>query len=199
MHHTPETRVSLLVRLRDRADHDAWREFLEIYEPVIYRLARARGLQDADARDLTQQVLIAVADKVPKWQTENRQGSFRGWLFRVARNLIVNLIIHRQRHPIGSGSSRIQQLLDQHPAREGDDLSAFDFEYRRQLFHYAARQVRREFRSTTWSAFWQTCVEGRSVQQVAGELDLSAGAVYIARSRVMARLRRRIEQIEEST
>jgi len=199
MQNTPETRASLLIRLRDRQNRQAWTEFVDIYDPLIYRLARRQGLQDADARDLTQQVLMAVAAKVENWNPDRSKGSFRAWISQVARNLIINMLIHRRRHPPGTGDSNIQQLLNQKSAPTGEDSALFDAEYRRQLFHHVAGQVRDEFRSTTWSAFWDTCVQGQEIKQVAQRLDISIGAVYIARSRVLARLRQRIEQIEEAT
>ena len=198
MQNTPETRASLLIRLRDRRNSQAWSEFVDIYEPLIYRLARRRGLQDADARDLTQQVLMAVAAKVENWDPSRSRGSFRAWVSQVARNLIVNMLVHRRRHPPGTGDSNIQELLNQKPAATAEDTAVFDSEYRRRIFHYAAEQVRKEFRATTWNAFWDSCVQGQEIKQVAQRLGMTVGAVYIARSRVLARLRQRIEQIEET-
>lgn len=199
MQETPEMRASLLVRMRDPGDGAAWAEFVQVYEPVVYRLARGQSLQDADARDLTQQVLMAVAGRVERWDPDRSRGSFRGWLFRVARNLIVNLMINRRRHPPGTGDSDVQRLLDEKPAPVGEESARFDVEYRRQLFRWVAQQIRGEFREFTWDAFWQTCVEGVEIKQAAEQLDLSVGAVYIARSRVLARLRERIEQLERDS
>ena len=88
-------------------------------------------------------------------------------------------------------------MLAEQPAPESEDSACFDLEYRRRLFRWAAEQIRGEFQASTWKAFWRTCVEGRAIQEVAAELQLSAGAVYVARSRVMARLRKRIGLIED--
>jgi RNA polymerase sigma-70 factor (ECF subfamily) len=182
--------------MRDPQDGRAWAEFVEIYEPVVYRLARKEGLQDADARDLTQQVLIAVADRVERWDPDRSKGSFRAWLYRVARNLTVNLMVNRRRHPPGTGDTGVQRLLNEKPAPAGEESALFDAEYRRQVFRWAAEQVRGEFRDTTWDAFWRTCVEGCEMKRVAEQLDMSVGAVYIARSRVLARLREVVIRIE---
>ena len=193
----PETRDSLLVRLRDAQDGHAWAEFVQIYEPVVYRLARGQRLQDADARDLTQQVLMAVARRAEQWDPDRSKGSFRAWLFRVSRNLVVNLLVNRQRHPPGTGDPEVQRLLDEKPAPEGQESALFDVTYRRQMFHFAAEQVRDEFRESTWEAFWRTCVEGCAIKEAASQLGMSVGAVYIARSRVMAKLRAEVQAYQQ--
>src|SRR5262249_53256993 len=153
------------------------------------RVARARGLQSADAADIAQEVYRAVAAAVDRWDPDRTRGSFRGWLFRIARNLAINLLVARRRHVQGTGDTHVLDLLHQQPAADAEEPALFDAEYRRRLFHWAAERVRPEFRDATWRAFWRTSVEGAGPQVVAEELGLSVGAVYIARSRVMARLR----------
>jgi RNA polymerase sigma-70 factor (ECF subfamily) len=197
MDESPATRRSLIVKLRDPADTAAWREFAAIYEPWIYRLARRRGLQDADARDLCQEVFRALARSVDRW--EPARGSFRGWLSRIARNLMINLLTRREPFSLGSGASGVQDLLEAQPAPDPSATALFEAEYRRHLFQRAADEVRGEFTPSTWQAFWRTAVEGRPGAEVAAALGLSVGAVYIARSRVLARLKRRIEQLGDQT
>ena len=107
---------------------------------------------------------------------------------------MVNLMINRRRHPPATGDSNVQRILEEKPAPAGEESALFDIEYRRQLFCWAAEQVRGEFRETTWDAFWRTCVDGCEIKSTAEQLDMSAGAVYIARSRVLARLRQKVEQ-----
>ena len=186
---SPTTRPSLLVRLRDPRDEQAWEKFVAIYTPLIDRLARSRGLQNADAADLAQDVFRAVAGAIDRWDPDPARGSFRGWLFQIARNLAINLLTARRRHVQGSGDSDVLERLHRLPAPDAEETILFDAEYRRSLFHRAAEQVRDEFRESTWRAFWRTGVEGREPAEVAQELKLSVGAVYIAKSRVMARLR----------
>jgi RNA polymerase sigma-70 factor (ECF subfamily) len=195
MDESPATRRSLIVKLRDPADEAAWREFLTLYEPLVYRLARRKGLQDADARDLCQEVFRAVAQSIDRWEPD--RGSFRGWLIRIARNLLINFLTRGRNQPRGSGSTSVQDLLEVEPAADPSATAVFDAEYRRRLFRWAAEDVRREFTPRTWQAFWRTAVEDGSPRAVAAELGLSIGAVYIARSRVLARLRRRVEQLGE--
>src|SRR5580700_9759268 len=94
---TPSTRASLLFRLRDPQDHEAWVEFVSLYEPVAYRLLRRHGLQDADARDVMQELFVAVSNSIDRWDPAKERGSFRGWLRRVARNLFINWLKRRER------------------------------------------------------------------------------------------------------
>jgi len=196
----PSTRVSLLVRLKAPRDERAWTEFVEIYEPLIHRLAHARGVQEADADDLAQEVFRTVAGVIEQWDPDPARGSFRAWLSRIARNLIVNLLAARGRQTasFGTGGTEMVEILEAQPAG-GADSALFDIEYRRQVFASAAQRARAHFQETTWHAFWRTGVEGRDVSAVAAELGLTPGALYVARSRVMARLRQEIDQIEGGT
>lgn len=197
MDDTPLTRPSLLVRLRNFQDQQSWEEFYAVYRPLIYRMARNQGFQDADAWELTQEVFVAVASAIERWDPDPRRGSFRGWLFRIARNLMINWLAYRRRHPSGSGDSDMLSLLTEQPDPCQEDSAIFDQQYRQQAFAWAAEEIRTQFRATTWQAFWLTAVENQSVTAVAKKLEMSAGAVYIARSRVMARLRKKIETLEE--
>ena len=192
---TPATRQTLIVKLRDPADAGAWREFVAIYQPLVYRLARRKGLQDADAHDLCQEVFRAVARSIERYDPDPACGSFRGWLARIARNLLINFVTRRRFQPRGSGATSVQELLEAQPAVDPSATALFEAEYRIQVFRWAAEEVRGQLAPTTWQAFWQTAVEGRPPDEVAVELCLSVGAVYVARSRVLARLRRRIEQL----
>jgi RNA polymerase sigma factor (sigma-70 family) len=186
------TRHSLVLRLRDRGDTAVWEEFTEVYGPLVYRLAQRRGLQDADASDLCQEVFAAVAAAIGRWDPDPGKGRFRAWLFRIARNRLVDFLADRRRQAAGSGSSGVQDLLDARPAGDAGAEAEFAAEFRRRAFRWAADRVRAEFTEPTWQAFWRTGVEGRAITEVAGELGLSVGAVYVARSRVLSRLRRRV-------
>jgi RNA polymerase sigma factor (sigma-70 family) len=197
MNQLPDTRHTLLIRLQQAEDQQAWREFLEIYEPVVYRLARHRGLQHADALDVTQDVLASVATAIDRWDPDPAQGRFRGWLFTIARNLIVDALVVKSHRPRGSGQTTIQQLLEQQPAVEEQEASVCEWEYQRATFQWAAEQIRGEFQEKTWQAFWQTGVGNEPIPDTAARLGLSVGAVYAARSRVLARLRKKIEQLED--
>ena len=196
MEDSPVTRASLLLRIRDGQDKEAWRQFVEIYASLIYGFARKRGLQDADAADLMQDVLRSIASAVGRLDYDPRRGSFRSWLYTVTRNKLYSFLDGQRRHPRGSGDSGAQQLLEEQ-AGPDDSAAAWDQEYQRRLFGWAADHVRTEFQESTWQAFWQTAVEGRGPKDVARELNLSPGAVYVAKSRVIARLREKIQEVQD--
>jgi RNA polymerase sigma factor (sigma-70 family) len=113
----PTTRPSLLVRLRDIHDQDAWRLFAGIYAPLVYGFARRHRLQEADAADLTQEVLRAVAERAGQLNYDRRLGSFRGWLFTVAHRKLCDFWTRQKRQGRGSGDTDVQELLEDRPAR----------------------------------------------------------------------------------
>ena len=193
----PETRESLIVQVKDPNNRDAWGQFVDIYRPVIYRIAVARGLQDADAQDLTQHVLIAVASSIGRWEKAGEATRFRHWLRRVAMNAIINAVSRRPCDQ-ATGTSSIQDLLDECPERECETDSLIALEYRRELFLRAAAFVRTDVDAETWRAFEMTVIEGSSNGVAAQELGKSIGTIYASRSRVMKRLRTAVAEIEES-
>ena len=192
----PLTRVTLLTRLKDGRDGDAWREFVQLYGPVVYRFARNRGLQDADAADLMQDVLRSVARNAHRMEYDPKKGTFRGWLYTVTRNKIYNFLSSNKNRPRGTGDADAQERLDATPAREEEGPDAdWEKEYQRRLSARAMEIVKGEFHANTWSAFWQTAVEGKPAADVGQALKMTAGAVYVAKSRVLARLRDEVQKM----
>ena len=192
----PDTRASLILRLPDARDVEAWDEFVAIYEPLIYRVARRKGMQHADAQELVQEVLLSVSRAVENWEPDPERGRFRDWLFRIARNLIVNHLTRRKYRSIGSGDSRVARLLHSQPARPDVEESVLlDIEYRREVFFRAADVVRSAVKDKTWQAFHMTSVDGVPASRAAERLGMTVGGVYIARSRVMARLRDEVQRM----
>lgn len=195
----PLTRASLLVRIRDGRDHDAWQQFTRLYAPVVYGFARKRGLQDADAADVMQEVLRSVAGAAGRLNYNPRRGSFRGWLYTVARNRIFNHL-EATRHNLGrgSGDSGARARLEAVASPEWELAESWEQEYERNLAALAMRHVQGEVQPATWQAFWQTAVEGKSAQEAAASLDMTAGAIYVARSRVLARIKQEVERLREA-
>src|SRR5262245_12288357 len=192
----PVTRPSLLVRIRNPHDGPAWAQFVQVYAPLVHGFARRQGLQDADAADLTQEVLQTVAGAVRGLDYDPARGSFRGWLFTVVRSRLSNFRRRRRSHPDeGSGDTEVQHALAAVPAPD-DDSAWWDQEHERRLFAWAAKQVQPTVEPATWQAFWGTAVEGRSAKDVAATLGISVAAVYMAKSRVLARLKEIIREAE---
>jgi RNA polymerase sigma-70 factor (ECF subfamily) len=189
MSDVPATRLSLLVRLRDARDDGAWSQFVELYAPLVFGFARKQGLQDADAADLTQDVLQAVSGGIRRLDYDPRRGTFRAWLFTVVRNKLRNLVAAQKRPGRGTGDSDAQRRLQDVPAREEEQTAWWEQEYERRVFAWAAEQARGSFSESTWQAFWQTAVEGQTGPQVARHLGMSVAAVYLAKGRVMTRLK----------
>jgi RNA polymerase sigma factor (sigma-70 family) len=192
----PPTRASLLLRLRDPRDAAAWREFVELYAPLVYGYARKQGLQDADAADLSQEVLGAVAGAIGQLEYDPSQGSFRNWLFTVVRHKLTDWQKAQGRRIQGGGDTATQQVLEQSPA-PGDIQQEWEAEWKQRVFTWACEQVRRGVADLTWQAFWRTAVEGQPGKQVAADLALSLPAVYQARCRVLARLKECVQSIPE--
>ncbi len=185
------------MRLPDKRDVEAWDQFVAIYEPLVYRLARAKGFQDADAREIVQEVMVAVSQAVERWEPDSERGRFRDWLFCIARNFMINYLTRRKYRSFGGGGSSMDELLEQQPAPDTNESAEFDLEYRREIFRLAAEQVRDQVNADTWQAFWRTSVEDESVEAVAEQLGMTPGMVYTARSRVRARLRNEVQRFQQ--
>lgn len=192
----PKTRASLLLRITNPADRDAWEEFVSIYFPIIYRMGRKRGFQDADAQDLAQRVLSSVASAVKDWEHNPQRARFSTWLTTVTRNAIIDTL--RRAKPdqrVSGGTSMLDQI---HRIPQSDDSAEAEIEreYRRQIFRHAAALVRDEFEESTWSAFWLTTVENLPIADASKQLGTSIGSIYAARSRVMRRLKDKVSHLE---
>jgi RNA polymerase sigma factor (sigma-70 family) len=183
------------VRLRDPGDQEAWRTFLDLYGPLIYAFGRKHSLQDADAADLTQAVLAAVHAGIGRLDYDPARGTFRGWLYGVARNQLGKWR-RSERQPKASGDTEDLKQLAELPAPE-DAVDWWEYEYQRRCFVVAAERVRPQFQESSWRAFWQTAVDGRPASEVAAELRLSLGALYTAKSRVLALIKKEIQNLVE--
>ncbi len=191
---SPLTRASLLVQLRDGANHAAWNEFMQLYGPVVYGFARKRGLQDADAADLMQDVMRSVSTSIGRLDYDRSQGTFRGWLFTITRNKVFSFLSARRIRPQATGDSATNRLLETHPD-ESDGSETWETEYQRRLAALAMERIKSEFQGKTWQAFWLTAVDGIAAPEAAQQVGLSPGAIYVAKSRVLARLKEEVETL----
>src|SRR5262245_58231428 len=145
-----------------------------------------------------QDVLRRVAMSAGKLDYDRRKGTFRGWLFTVTRNRVFDFLSQRRKQAVGAGGSDVQERLNEQPADNGaDGDTAWDQEHQQGVMRWAMDRVRGEFQDNTWKAFWQTAVDGKSPKEVAGSLAMSAGAVYVAKSRVLARLKTEVQQWQD--
>jgi RNA polymerase sigma factor (sigma-70 family) len=188
MAEAPNTQQSLLLRLRDAEDADAWSDFARLYSPAILAFARRKGLQDADAADLAQEVLQSVARSMPDFVLDGR---FRSWLFTLVQRRLYDWRRKQQRQEQGSGRTSVLEQLQEQPAP--DDEADWNRELQQQTFTVAAAKIRDGFSEATWQAFWLTAVKGRTGQEAAQALGLSVAAVYLAKRRVMAKLKEQVE------
>jgi RNA polymerase sigma-70 factor (ECF subfamily) len=193
----PPTRASLLLRLRNLQDEEAWRQFVDLYASLVYGYARKQGLQDADAADLSQEVLRAVAGAVGRLEYDPNRGAFRNWLFTIARRKLANWHAALGNRMRGSGDTATHRLLEQCPVPEGVEAE-WETEWQRRLFAWACEEARRNVTDVTWQAFWKTAIDHQPGKQVAADLGLSVGAVYLARKRVLARLKELIQSVQET-
>ncbi len=177
--------TSLLVRLKEQ-DPLAWRRLTALYGPEVYRWGRRAGLRAEDAEDVGQEVFRSVAAKLADFRRENPGDSFRGWLWTITRNKIRDHWRASAGRDEAVGGSAFHDRLGQVPA-EPEDSSGSGTSGG--LVHRALELVRSDFEERTWQAFWRDAVEGRAAAEVADELGIKPNAVYIAKSRVLSRLR----------
>lgn len=186
------TSSGLLARLLIR-DNETWRRFAQLYTPLIYGWCRRRGLQPDDAADTVQEVFRAV-DRAVRTFERREGGTFRGWLWTITLNKLRNHYNRRARQPEAVGGSDALAKLAEIPfddSAEPDEASGAAVLVRQTL-----HLIQGEFEPRTWQAFWRTAIEEQAVGDVANSLGISANAVYIARSRVLRRLREELEQYE---
>ena len=189
-----DTRASLIVRLRDQEDKDAWNEVMAIYGPLVFRMALRQGLQRADAEDVVQEVFTAIFQSVEKWLEQSERGRFRNWLIGIGRNIALNKLNRKPKGGIGVGGAEGHDRLDRLKAAQDELASEFDIEYQREVYRWAAQKVQVDVDSKTWEAFRLTHVDGVSISEAAKLLDVGVGQIYVARSRVMKRLQNLVNQ-----
>jgi RNA polymerase sigma factor (sigma-70 family) len=197
MAEAPQTSLSLLARLRDLHDREAWSRFVDAYGPAVFNFARGKGLQPADASDLTQEVMRCVAAGIHRLEFDPNRGKFRSWLFTLVQRRYMDYL--RRVRLTGSGDSSVMEQLDQLPDRQGQDSQTFDDSVEKHLLAAAMRQVESEVNPSTFQAFKLTALEGKTGKEVSEKLGLTLAAVYLARSRVTSRLKAIVRELEEPT
>jgi RNA polymerase sigma factor (sigma-70 family) len=189
------TRVSLLGRLRrDPMDQAAWEEFVEHYAGKIYAWCRKWQLQEADAQDVTQIVLLKLAQKMRDF-TYDSSRSFRAWLKTLTAHAWSDYLKARQRPGQGSGDSAVHGILQSTAARE-DLVKHLEEEFDRELFEEAMLRVQLRVAPQTWQAFHLTAIEGLSGADAAARIPMQVAQVFVAKRRVQKMLRQEVARLE---
>lgn len=179
----PATPVSLLERLRQPAQPEAWDRFVALYSPLLYSWSRRLDVPPAEAADLVQEVFLALLHALPEFRYD-RHRSFRAWLLTVTRNKWAEI---NRRRLIAAAGPEPDALAVPDPLEQ-----IAEAEYRQSLVQQALRLMQADFQPTTWKAFWGLTAEGRPAAAVAAELGLTPRAVYLAKARVLRRLRQEL-------
>lgn len=183
------TSQSLLDRLRAAPDSAAWGRFVDIYGPLIYRWLRQSGLQDHDACDVGQEVLIAVSREMPTFEYQPGKGSFRGWLRVIVIHRLRGFWRDRKAKPSNWAHGGLESKLAELADPNSQVTRCWDAEHDRHVLRRLLEMLQVEFEPTTWQAFWRVAIDGEKVVGAATSLGISVDSVYQAKSRVLRRLR----------
>jgi RNA polymerase sigma-70 factor (ECF subfamily) len=183
------------MRLRDIADTDSWQTFVKTYAPLIYSYCRHRGVQDADAADIAQEVLTQVAQSMRTFEYRPERGRFRDWLGTVTRHKMSRFLRQLERGPRAAGGDAALDNLSQAVAPEAD--TEWSAEFNAQVLRVSLERIRPLFEPDTWRAFERVWKDNQPALETAQELSLSIDKVYAAKSRVLKRLREEILMLAE--
>lgn len=184
-----ETSISLLERLRQSPDDSGWQRFVDIYTPLIRHWLGRYSVSEADADDLTQEVLTVVLRRMPDFIHARRLGAFRRWLKTITVNCLRDFWKARGKAPVAGGGSDFQRFLDALDDPESALSRTWDHEHDQHVTQRLLEYVKPLFKPKTWEAFERVALHGHPADQVAAELGLSVNAVVIAKSRVLSKLR----------
>lgn len=188
------TRETLLLRLRDPEDDASWTEFAEIYTPLLYGYCKKRGIQQADAADIVQDVMRSVALAMRSFEYDPAKGKFKGWLFTAIRHAIGRYFKNLRRRPLTPADSQFTEMLESTP--EESETVDWERDYQRELLKWALEKVKPEFAERIWNAFEQTALHGREPADVSEEIGMTKNAVAIAKFRVTKRLKEKAESVD---
>jgi RNA polymerase sigma-70 factor (ECF subfamily) len=191
-----QTRSSLIRRVRDPSDQRSWREFQELYEPVLLAYLQKHGLKDPDAHDVVQDIFLALVRALPTFELDRSRGRFRTWLWQVAWHALADWA-RRQRRRNKAEDEWCQQLAASCPPADQEPDEEWVAACHRRVLETVLARVRGEARPTTWNCFERHLLQGRPAAEVAAELGLSAPAVYTNASRILARVRDLCQEHEE--
>ncbi len=191
------TRVSLLARVKDLRSQESWKEFVDLYGPLISRFLRKLGVVEADTADLTQEVFAIVVRRLPSFKYDPAKGRFRGWLKTVTIRRALRFFAQQRRTPLSPGGTAVLEVFLQQPDPHDQLEEMWEQEWRQRVLEAAMDQVRRQVSQPIWRTFQMTVLHGSPAQQVAEGLGMSVGQVYVNKCRVLKRLRQVVEDTDE--
>ncbi|MCH7591884.1 MAG: sigma-70 family RNA polymerase sigma factor [Planctomycetes bacterium] len=183
------TRASLLQRVRDPQDQTSWREFYQLYQPLLYRYARGRGLDRENAEELTQQCMTLLTTKMPEFVYSKEKGGFKHWLRRVANNKVNDMFKKKRMPTAQSGDFRRPQQRELSP----DEL--WEQQWKKRHLQFCLKQIQSDVAPNTYQAFQYHVLSGWSVERVAETLGITTDQVYTAKSRITRRLRTKMREL----
>ncbi|MCB1095030.1 MAG: sigma-70 family RNA polymerase sigma factor [Verrucomicrobiales bacterium] len=195
MDDTTPTRATLILRVQDTEDQDSWAEFSEVYMPLIFGFCIKRGLKRADAADVAQEVMRSLSLALGKAQYDPQRGKFRAWLFTAVRNAISTHYRKQERVPLSVAETTLLEYVSATPSHE--DEETWEHDYQSQVLAWAMEKIRPEFADRIWRAFEATVIEELSAKEISKEINMSPNAVWVARHRVMKRLKEKVHSIDE--
>ncbi|MEL7498210.1 MAG: sigma-70 family RNA polymerase sigma factor [Planctomycetota bacterium] len=199
----PSVSTSLLYRVQ-QMEPDAWARLVEVFSPIVYRWARQSGMQQSEAADVVQDVFIAVARHIPNFQRQKESASFRSWLATITRNRVRDHFRRQASQPNAMGGTEALQQWNRLPHKELDSRIPSDADLERTISladldvsvpRQVLEMVKKESDPKTWKAFWETTVMGDSAGDVADRLQMNVASVYQAKSRVLRRLRKKLDEL----
>ncbi len=183
------TRPSLLLRIRDRSDTGAWRTFDAIYRPILLRFARARGLNDVDAEDVTQHCMAAISDQIGEFSYDPVRGRFKGWLRTLVNNRIRNLLRDRREQQAKTADFQSPQQ------REPQPEEAFDNIWMEEHLWHCLRELQTEVEETTFKAFKFYVIDQQPIERVCAELSLEPSNVHTIKWRMTKRVGEKMKEL----
>jgi RNA polymerase sigma-70 factor (ECF subfamily) len=192
-----QTRPSLLLRLRDASDREAWKTFVEVYGPLVVDQCARKGLQPADADDVTQCVFARIVRSILTFEYRPEVGRFRAWFGTIIRNEIYRFLKQETAQVRGAGENEAGNVLDDVAARVED--TAWETEFNAHLLRTALARSRPHFEEVTWRAFERVWLENRPVLEVAAELGRTIDWVYMAKSRVLKHLWQEVQELADDS
>lgn len=191
------TSLSLLERLRADPKDTAWQNLVEIYTPLIQNWLRRHQVKEADSDDISQEVLAVVIRRLPEFEHNGREGAFRNWLRTITVNCLRDFWRSRKNRPTATGDSDFQELLAQLEDPASGLTQIWNQDHDRHVTRKLLEMLRPQFEPVTWQAFQRFALDGLSAAEVARELKVTTNVVFIAKSRVLARLRQEAEGLLE--